>query len=78
MSDSQASADALKAQAHEEVATRNSKAALAAVEQLRAEMVSNYNAQSNVMQQWAQRLEVLEHRVNVMFAKHMGHGSTTE
>ncbi len=66
------------AKAHQEIATRNSQNAVKAVDQLRAEMVDAFNAQSRAMQQMHAQLTDLQQKYNLLLTKNFHGGSTSE
>jgi hypothetical protein len=66
------------AKAHQEIATRNSQNAVKSVDQLRAEMVDAFNAQSRAMQQMHAQLTDLQQKYNLLLTKNFHGGSTSE
>jgi uncharacterized membrane-anchored protein YhcB (DUF1043 family) len=65
------------AKAHQEVATRNARAAVDDVARLRTEMVDHFNAQSKVLQAMHAQVQDLAQKYNLLLTQSFHGGSTS-
>ena len=64
------------AKSHEEVATRNARIAVDEVQSLRKELRKEVDTMGLVINSQAQKIAMLEQRINLLLTKHFTGGST--